>query len=238
MSKIFPIAFNTPNQYFLDTHSGMRQEQASVGNILSTHFDWLTDPVLKEALYELQITNFDANDIAYVNSLGLELPFTSGEQVVDFIANNNVRILFDSIKDSDVHAHYNYEKNIIYINDKYIGTKDKAIVLAISESILHETGHAKDKDGKTSVQEELECLAMNAIAHRSIVKRHSDIFSPSVALIVKEGVSLYEDLFFNRHDDNNALIARVRDKYGYLPVGCDKHPPSELARRVKVNISL
>lgn len=199
---------------------------------INDKFSWLTSSTLKSSLKELYSLQFDENDMRYLQSVGLNLPFTSGKDVVQYLEKENVRIGFDKIPEPDVHAHYNYEKNIICINDKYKNSQSRPVVLAIASAILHEASHAKDKDGMASIQEELECLGMNAMAHRAFIKKYTDIFKNSNIPIIQDGVSLYADLFFN-YPNLNDLVLRVRTKYGYLPVGCEKHHPSELAFRVK-----
>ena len=202
-------------------------------NFINTQFCWLTNPTLKSALKELYNINFDIKDMDYLTSKGLKLPFRSGQEVVNYIASQNIRIVFDKIPEPDIHAHYDYEKNTICINDRYKNSDSKPITLAIASAILHEASHAKDMDGTASVQEELECLAMNALAHRAFVKKYSEeIFKQTGVPIISDGVSLYADLFFNRPDLTD-LLTRVKTKYGDLPAGCDKHPASSLAFLVK-----
>ncbi len=211
----------------------LQVQQPFAQKIVKQKFAWLKDEVITAAMTELYVTKFDSEDVKQINELGLNLPFHSGSDVVNFLSENNVRITFAKINENDVHAHYDYEKNIVCINDRYKNNSSTPVVLAIAEAILHETGHAKDNDAKTSVQEELECLAMNAIAHRDIVKRYSDVFYPSNEPIINDGVRLYAQLFFDNSKSKNGLILRVREKYGNLPVGDNVHPPSQLALRIK-----
>ncbi len=92
-------------------------------------------------------------------------------------------------------------------------------------------GHAKDKDGTSSIQEEFDNLAMNALANRAFERKYGQLDSDS--LIVKDGTKAYANLFFDSDPDKRALIARVNTKYGDLPAGGIKHPPSKIALSVK-----
>ena len=59
------------------------------------------------------------------------------------------------------------------------------------------------------------------------------MFKTSDSLIVQDGVSVYERLFFDSDPEKKALIRRLQIKYGYLPAGDVKHPPSKLALKAK-----
>lgn len=194
---------------------------------------WVKEENLLKAVNQLNYIKFDKDDVKHVQSMGIVLPFQSGKEAVDYIKNSHIGIKFDKFDSKYVHAQYDFDNNCIKINDIYKNTQNKAVILAISEAILHETGHAKDKDEGTSLQEEIECLALNAIAHRSIVKNIPNAFENSDSLIVKDGVCVYGDLFFGANDSKSALTERIKIKYGHLPVGDFKHPPSALAYKVK-----
>ncbi len=197
---------------------------------------WVTDNAIATALTELKGLVFSPQDLHYLKKMGIEAPFVSGREAVDFIEKENIRIIFDTPAEEGVHAQYEYYKNIITINKRYKNTTDFAVMLAIAEAILHETGHAKDKDGNSSIQEELNFLGMNAIAHRAFLKKYGDIFSDSNEPIIKDGVSLYAKLFFDNDPDKRALIARIKQKYGDLPTGDRLHPPGKIARTAKKSI--
>lgn len=191
---------------------------------------WVKDTVLEAALSEINDLYFDPADIRYVENMGIELPFKSGRECVDFIKKENIRLIFSKPYERSIHAQYSFDTNAIMINKRYKGTKDYAVVLAIGEAILHEAGHAKDKDGQSSIQEELNFLGMNAIAHRAFIKKYSDVFAKSSAPIINDGVSVYAKLFFEPDPEKKNLIARIKDKYGDLPVGDRLHPPGLIAR--------
>lgn len=193
---------------------------------------WVRDNVLTTALSEINELTFAPEDIRYMEAIGIHLPFKSGKECVEFIEKENIRLYFAKPFERGVHAQYSFDRNAIMINKKYQNTKDFAIMLAIGEAILHEAGHAKDKDGQSSVQEELNFLGMNAVAHRAFIKKYGKVFSNSTAPIVADGVSIYEKLFFDPDPDKKRLIARMKEKYGDLPSGDRLHPPGKIARAV------
>ncbi len=195
--------------------------------------EWLNDSTIFQSVNYLNDVTFDTEDIKQVQSKGAVLPFLNGKDAVNFIKNSNIRIKFDTLPSPHVHAQYDFENNFIKINEIYKNTQDPAEILAIAGAILHEAGHAKDNDGHSSIQEEIDCLAMNALSHRFFVKKYPDIFSTADSLIVKDGVCVYADLFFN--EDTEKLANRVKEKYGFLPVGDFKHSPSGLALKVKTS---
>lgn len=198
---------------------------------INPRVSWLRDKTILSSLDELRKIKFGKKDMENVKQKKLIVPFESGEEAVDFIVNSNIRIKFDTLSSASVHAQYDFDNNFIKINEIYKGTQNPSEVSAIAGAILHEAGHAKDKDSQSSIQEEMECLALNALAHRASQAKNGHA-SSSDALIIKEGVELYAKLFFDEPTDEK-LVKRVKDKYGFLPVGDFKHPPSKLALSVK-----
>lgn len=196
---------------------------------VSNDFPWLKNMSIEFALNSLKNVTFSQNDVDYVNAMGLYLPFLSGQEAIKFMKESNVRIGYTKMNDASIHAQYDFDKNFIGINDKYKNTNDFPVILAISEAIFHEAGHAKDNDGKSSVQEELECLSLNVLAHKYHKALYPDIFKNKKEHIIADGVELYTQLFFDKDPQKKALIKRVQDKYGFLPAGDEKHPPSQLA---------
>lgn len=216
-------------------HDFFKQNVPATSTVKMPHGpDWINDPALLDAVNELSSLNFDSQDIAQVKSLGAIPPFESGKDAVDFINNSNTRIKFSPLASPNVHAQYDYENNFIKINEIYKNTQNKAELLAIAEAILHEAGHAKDKDGGNSVQEEIDCLSMNAISHRAFMKKYLNIFSDCESLIIKDGVCVYADLFFDSDNAKSRLVERMQKKYSFLPAGDFVHPPSNLAMEVKM----
>lgn len=194
---------------------------------------WIKDKSIANALTELKKLKFAPEDIMYLKSFGVNIPFKSGAEAVDFIEKQNIRILFEPTSEKGVHAQYDFYKNLVVINKNYKDSDDFALTLAISEAILHETGHAKDKDAYSSIQEELNFLGMNAIAHRAYMKKYGNLFTDSNAPIINDGVSVYAKLFFDPDPEKKALIKRIAEKYGNLPSGDSKHPPGIIARNIK-----
>ncbi len=189
------------------------------------------DPVINAAMEELKKIKFNNDDVKYVKKLGAKPPFKNGHQAYDFIRNNDIQVKFMKLPSEDIHAQWDVQNKTIKINEKYKDTKSKAVVLAISESILHEAGHAKDLDGDSSIQEEVNCLSLNSMAHRSLNAKDPGIFETSDASILQNGVNLYSSMYFNK--DLTDLITKVRKSYGHLAAGDAKHPASNFATAIK-----
>lgn len=222
-SGVFPMQ----NDTFTKTAS------LTAPTIDETGISWLKDKTILKALKELETLTFDKEDVDYIQSLGAVPPFKSGIETLNSINNSNVRIKFDALPSPKVHAQYDYETNFIKINEIYKNTQNPAEILAITEAIMHESGHAKDKNGTGSIQEEIDCLALNALSHRALSKKHPGIFKSTDSLIVKDGVCIYSDLFFDKDSLKTKLVARIGEKYGFLPAGDFTHPPSNLAIKIK-----
>ena len=199
-----------------------------------TEFPWVTNPIIISALDELKKVKFSLSDMTYLQNMGLEIPFKSGEDAVNFIKNSNLRISFDDTGADGIHAQYNYNENKIMLNKKYKNTSDTADVLALAEAILHESAHAKDNDSTSSIQEELNNLGMGALAHRFFEKKYPEVFNHANTLIVNDGVNVYAKIFFDKDPAKRALKERVRQKYGLLPAGDKLHPASKLAVDIKI----
>lgn len=205
----------------------------SLFKLQKSSMPWVKDENLLKAVNQLNYIKFDKDDVKHVQSMGAILPFKSGKEAVEYIKGAHIGIKYDKLSSENIHAQYDSDSDCIKINEIYKNTQNPAEILAISEAILHEAGHAKDGDGGSSLQEEIDCLAMNAVAHRAIVKNSPNAFSTSNSLIVKDGVCIYGDLFFGADDNKSALVERIKMKYRHLPVGDFKHPPSALAYKVK-----
>lgn len=202
-------------------------------NINPIKFPWVKNKNLRNALNQLNKIEFDKDDIEHVQSLGVVLPFKSGKDAVKFIEDSNIEIKFAPLSSKNIHAQFDFEDNSIKINEIYRNTQDTAELLAISEAILHEAGHAKDQDGESTLQEEIDCLAMNAMAHRTLRKKYPNMFLNTNSLIIDDGVSVYADLFFDESTSKSPLIKRLNTKYGHLPIGDYKHPSGEIALQAK-----
>ena len=202
-------------------------------SITKSDFPWVENPIITSALDELRKVRFNSEDVNYIQSLGINIPFQSGEEAVQFIKNSNLRIGFADTGAEGIHAQYDYKENKILLNKKYKNTSDTADVLALAEAILHESGHAKDKDAASSIQEELNNLGIGALAHRFFETKYPEIFNHANTLIVNDGVNIYARIFFDNDVNKKALKERVRQKYGLLPAGDTVHYPTPLALEIK-----
>lgn len=219
-SRLFPTQIQTPSNLL-------------VAKTQETSFEWIKDANISKAIEQLKTLKFEDSDVKHLQSLGAVIPFASGEAAVRFINNSNTRIKFEALPSPEIHAMYDFDENCIKINEVYRNTQNQAEILAIAEAILHEAGHAKDNDGITTVQEEINCLSMNALSHRVFNKQYPDVFATTNSLIVKDGVCVYADLFFDNDPLKSRLTERLKKKYGDLQAGDLTHPPSDLAFKVK-----
>ncbi len=236
MTPIIPITTTMPTRQNIYKNfapiPAVLNNSALIGDEVEKDFPWIKEKNILLALNELKQINFNSQDIQELEKIGVVIPFVSGADAVNFLKQSNTRIVFDEMA-KDVHAQYDFSKNFIKINKMYKNTLNTAEILAIAESILHEAGHAKDMDNQSSLQEEINFLGTNALAHRDLQRRYPDMFKNSDAPIVNDGVSIYEKLFFDKDPNKAALVKRLQVKYGYLPAGDSKHPPSPLAIKAK-----
>lgn len=189
---------------------------------------------ITKALDGLDKVEFLPNDLIYVKNLGANPPFKNGHEAVEWIKRSGVKILYADFSNPKVHACLNYDPEngtMIFINSNYKDNCTHSDVLAISEAIFHECGHGKDFDSENSIQEELDCLSLNVLAHRFYKKKYPGVFDNKNSFLFSQGVSLYPKLFFNFQ--KTALKNRVADKYGYLQSGDNKHPATKLADDIK-----
>lgn len=199
--------------------------------------------IIQQALNLLgQIRNLP-QDEAYIRHLGVNPGFRNGQDAMQVIRNKGIRVEFGDMGDSPAHAQWMSDQNLIMINQRYRGdSSDPATLRAISEAIYHEAGHAAGNgDGESSVQEELNCLALNTLAHRyhaATVPGYASNISNN--RLLSDGVALYAKLFFDPDPQKQALVNRVVEKYGDLPLTSPGHEvptistqPWPLAYRVK-----
>ena len=186
--------------------------------------------VLNTALEKLGELEFSKEDIKKVRRFGANPMFLNGKDALDFAKKENIPIVFGEVDQPDIHAQWINDKRMIVINEAYRDNKETAVIYAISSAILHELGHAKDGDGVSSIQEEIDCLSMNALAFNEFKKKNPEIFNKSDLPIIKDGVELYTNLFMG--NDKKALEERIRLKYGTLPVGSPNHKPKRFAHKV------
>lgn len=185
------------------------------------------------AVEELKNLEFSDDDKNFVKKLGAKPPFKNGNEAYNFIKTSGIKVQFAKLPSNDIHAQWDIDKNSININKIYKNSKNKAVILAIAEAILHEAGHAKDNDGDSSIQEEINCLALNAMAHRTYEKKYPNTFDSAQENIVKNGVKVYSDIYFDKNPYR--LIKRIQKSYSHLPAGDIKHPADYLALTIKYN---
>lgn len=184
----------------------------------------LTGNTLNDAMNELQNIVFYPQDIKYMQSLGVNVRFNNGKEIAEFIKNNKIKVEFDKMDCEGAHAQWDKENNRITINEKYRNTKNPLEIVAISEAICHEGGHAKDADDISSIKEEFDCLALNTLANRYHRLAYPELFKQnSDAAILKDGVNLYTELFFDDDSIKERLANRVIEKYGDLPLESPNH---------------
>ena len=164
-------------------------------------------------------------DRKYMENIGVNFSFDSGKDAVNYIKDNDIVIKFAQLPSLGHHAQFQKDGNIksILINDVYSNTRSFADILAISEAIGHELTHAKDDDLEVSIQEEFDALAMNALANRYHSRKYLYIFESSSSNIVQDGVVLYSKLFFDKDPKKTALLKRIDEKYGNLPLESENH---------------
>ncbi|WP_373532922.1 hypothetical protein [Vampirovibrio sp.] len=195
--------------------------------------------IIRHALGLLgQIKNLP-QDEQYMRHLGVYPGFQNGQQALGVIQSKGIQVEFGDMGDSPAHAQWISDENKIMINQRYKGDSSPATLYAISEAIYHEAGHAAGNgDGESSIQEELNCLGLNTLAYR--YHAATDPGYAQSALnnrLLSDGVALYPKLFFDPDPSKKALIQRVVQKYGDLPLSSPGHPvplsPMPLASRVK-----
>src|SRR5574344_1600175 len=172
-----------------------------------------TNPNIIKACHELDNVEFSQDDIDYVKQMGIVLPFTRGKDAIAFMKANNIKVGFAPIESKQIYAQYDNEKNIIKVNSLYKDSSSLADITAISGAILHELGHAKDKDSQSSIQEEMENLPINALSFRAFKKEYGQLSKDSP---ISDVAQKYSKLFFDENPKKSALIARLADKYGNL----------------------
>lgn len=193
------------------------------------------EDTINRAMSELKKVEFSGADICYMQNLGVSLPFKNGREAVEYLNNKNINVRYAEFSNPQVHACLDTTGKTpdVLINSNYKDLASDSDVLAISEAIMHEAGHAKDEDSENSIQEEIDCLALNVLAHRHYERAYPDIYRGETLPLYSEGVSLYPDLFFDEDYSKGALKRRVSEKYGFLDVSSPGHAGSKMAWDVK-----
>ncbi len=191
------------------------------------------EDTISRAVNALKKVEFSQNDIVYMRNLGVNLPFRNGNDAVEYLNNKQIGIQYAEFSNKNVHACLDTteEVPVILINSDYKDLANFSDVLAISEAMFHEAGHAKDNDSINSIQEEIDCLALNVLAHQHYKKAYPDVFKDKKSPLYQEGVNLYDKLFFDF--DKHALKKRISEKYGFLNTASPYHEASLMAREIK-----
>lgn len=193
---------------------------------------------IERAINELETVRFNPLNVIYLRSMGIKPPYKNGREAVKFLRDKGAEIAYAEFSNPNVHACLDTtkQKPSVLINSAYKDMASDTDILAISEALLHEAGHAKDSDSLNSIQEELDCLSLNVLAHE-YYKSKGHNFNEQTSPLYVEGVNLYNKLFFDPDPNKSALKQRVAEKYGYLDVFSAKHPPSKLACDIKTIVS-
>lgn len=211
-----------------------------------TRQTWQDQAIIAQALQLLGGIRNLPQDETYMRHLGVNPGFQNGQQALQVIRNKGIQVAFGDMGKSPAHAQWLSDQNLIMINQRYRGDTNPATLYAISEAIYHEAGHAAGNgDDQSSVQEELDCLALNTLAHRfHAATDPSYAQSVSNNRLLADGVALYAKLFFDPDPQKRALINRVVDKYGDLDIQSPGHEPPlpmtqpwPLAYRVKTQFN-
>lgn len=190
---------------------------------------------ISKALDELSKVRFSSNDIIYMQNLGVSLPFKNGSEAVDYLKSKNIDVMYAEFSNPNVHACLDTTQAnpAVLINSNYKDLASFPDILAISEAMFHEAGHAKDEDSDNSIQEEIDCLALNVLAHQYYKGAYPDIFKDQKSPLYFEGVNLYDKLFFDFDPEKKALKRRISEKYGFLNVSSKNHAGSQMAYDIK-----
>lgn len=193
-----------------------------------------TDPVIVQALRILEQTENLPQDEAYLQSIGINIIFRNGREALDVIRQRNASVEFGDTGDPSAHAVWDQQQNKMIINHRYRGNMSLPVLYAIAASIYHEAGHAaRLGDNVSSIQEELDCLALNSMAYRSHAARDPRYLTATssgpLRALFENGVALYPKLFFDPDPYKRRLVNRVIEKYGMLPPESPDHPIPQLS---------
>lgn len=239
MAMMAPTGFSTGSLYPNLTTPNATPQPAS--NLLSNfnaagqvQQSGQDQAIIQQALSLLgQIQNLP-DDERYMRHLGLNPPFKNGADALRLIQEKGIQVEFGDMGDSPAHAQWIPERNLIMINQRYRGDNSKATLYAISEAIYHEAGHAfGNGDGNSSIQEEMNCLALNTLGNRYHAASDPEYAKmASSSPLIADGVALYSRLFFDPDPYKKGLINRVVQKYGDLPMWSPGHnvPPAPGAK--------
>lgn len=206
--------------------------------------------ILGQALNLLGSIRHIPQEEAYLRHLGLSPCFRNGQEALQMIKNNQINVVFGDMGDSLAHAQWMADQRTIMVNQKYRGDNSPATLYAISEALYHEAGHAANVvtdpvtgqphnlsvggngptsigDDESSIQEELDCMALNSLAHgyhEAIDPAYAK--AASTSRLLHDGVQLYYRYLLQDPDPfKNAIINRMVNKYGDQPLSSPGHEP-------------
>ncbi len=187
----------------------------------------ITPPEITKALSVLKDIQPLAGLKDYAASLGIDPIFNNGAEALQLIQNKGITVAFGDMGNTTAHAQWISNQNLIMINQKYQGDTSPSMVYALSEAIFHEAGHAaRSGDNQSSIQEETNCLFLNAWANLYHQQQDPSYASTTQqSELLSNGVALYTQLFFKDPDPKKtALVRRIALKYGVLPMASPDHP--------------
>lgn len=179
------------------------------------------DPEIAAALYVLEQTVNLPRDEALLKAQGVNILFRNGREALERMRQLGVRVEFGDTGDPKAHAVWIQPENRIVINHQYRGTMSLPVHYAIAAAIYHEAGHITgNADDESSIQEEIDCLALNAMAYRAHVVRNPEyakaVTRAPYRRLFDDGVALYARLFFDADPLKRTLVNRIIEKYGML----------------------
>lgn len=230
-SQLAPSFFNISGTQSAPTAIGFMPNPSAISHlphVLTLPPLRAKDPEIMAALRILEQTQNLPEDEVYLQSLGVNILFKNGQEALAVIRRLNATVEFGDTGDPTAHAVWDQQANKMLINQRYRGNMSMPVLYAIAASIYHEAGHAtRLGDGQSSIQEELDCLALNTMAYRSHLARNPYYATASASgplrYLFENGVALYPKLFFDPDPHKRALVNRIIEKYGMLPPDSPDH---------------
>ncbi|MEB3245854.1 MAG: hypothetical protein VKJ06_07715 [Vampirovibrionales bacterium] len=188
-------------------------------------------PELQAALKLLGTIKPLPADVNYLKQMGVDVIYPSGADALRTIIQKGIKVEFAELDDDKAHAEWIAEENRIVVNKKYQGDVTPATLYGLAAALFHEAGHAGRRgDNEASIQEEINCLALNVLAHRYFqATQPAYQFAASQSRLITDGVALYSNLFFDTDPSKQRLVQRVIQKYGMLPPNSPDHPTPNTA---------
>lgn len=201
---------------------GVYQQQSPVFQQLENR---QFQPEIKQALQILNQIQHLPGDMDHLKAMGVNPVFNNGAEALNLILSKGIRVEFGDMGDSWAHAQWIADENLIMINQNYQGDFSKEALYGISEAIYHEAGHAAlNGDGVASIQEEIDCLALNTLGYRYHTYTDPEFAqTANNSKLIQDGVAVYGKLFFDADPQKQALVNRIISRYGTLPPETPDH---------------